>query len=72
MLRLYQKLYSKQLHYLPVGSILFASCISRQIEGQRETLQLKGIVSRDFGVPFLFIWIVMKFLIGPDQVYFSF
>jgi hypothetical protein len=32
----------------------------------------KGIVSRDFGVLFLFIWIDMKFLIGPDQVYFSF
>jgi hypothetical protein len=33
---------------------------------------VKGIVSRDFGVLFLFIWIDMKFLIGPDQVYFSF
>jgi hypothetical protein len=32
----------------------------------------KGIVSRDFGVLFLFIWIDIKFLIGPDQVYFSF
>jgi hypothetical protein len=31
----------------------------------------KGIVSRDFGVIFLFIWIDMKFQKGPDQVYFS-
>jgi hypothetical protein len=31
---------------------------------------LKGIVSRDFAVLFLFNWIDMKFLIGQDQVYF--
>jgi hypothetical protein len=30
----------------------------------------KGIVSRDFGLLSLFIWIDMMFLIGPDQVYF--
>jgi hypothetical protein len=35
-------------------------------------IMVKGIASRDFGVLFLFIWIDMKFLIGPDQVYFSF
>jgi hypothetical protein len=32
----------------------------------------KEIVSRDFDVLFLFIWIDMMFLIVPDQVYFSF
>jgi hypothetical protein len=33
---------------------------------------VKGIVSRDFGTLFLFYWIVLKVLIGPEQVYFSF
>jgi hypothetical protein len=28
----------------------------------------KGIVSRDFAILFLYYWIDMKFLIGPDQI----
>jgi hypothetical protein len=32
----------------------------------------EGIVSRDFGILFLFYWIDMKFVLEPDQVYFSF
>jgi hypothetical protein len=38
----------------------------------RELLQVQGIVSRDFGTLFLFHWIDLKVIIGPDQVYFSF
>jgi hypothetical protein len=33
---------------------------------------VKGIVSRDFGTLFLFYWIDLRVVIGPDQVYFSF
>jgi hypothetical protein len=32
--------------------------------------QFKGIVSRDFGTLFLFHWIDLKVVIGPDQFYF--
>jgi hypothetical protein len=33
---------------------------------------VKRIVSRDFGTLFLFHWIDLKVVIGPDQAYFSF
>jgi hypothetical protein len=33
---------------------------------------IKGIISRDFGILFLFHWIDLKIVIGPDKVYFSF
>jgi hypothetical protein len=33
-------------------------------------LYLKGIVSRDFGTLFLFNWIDLKVVIGPNQVNF--
>jgi hypothetical protein len=34
--------------------------------------KVKGIVSQDFGIIFLFYWIDVKFLIGQDQVYLTF
>jgi hypothetical protein len=39
---------------------------------QLQSYRFKGIASRDFGILFLFHWIDMKFVLGPDQVYFSF
>jgi hypothetical protein len=33
---------------------------------------LKGIVSQDFGIIFLFLWTDMMFVIGPNKVYFLF
>jgi hypothetical protein len=46
----------------------FANVVALSSYKTSNTVKLKGIVSRDFGTPFLFHWIDLKVVIGPDQV----
>jgi hypothetical protein len=44
------------------------SLLTETVQGSSKLV--KGIVSRDFATLSSFNWTDMKFLIGPDQVYF--
>jgi hypothetical protein len=58
------------------GKLYFEDCCSCLVSIYREgqfVAWIKGIVSRDFGIPFfLFDRIYRQFVIGPDQVYLQF